>query len=120
MRIISFDVGIKTLSFAVLDSSAADPLLDWKTISLCEPVPPVCCRQDCTVAVKFVYDGRLYCRRHGKDVPGSILPSVRLTPTQLAKLTPAKVLAVASELIGHVTRGIREREDTPTNPPGRA
>lgn len=100
MRIVSFDIGIKTLSFAVLDTSAADPLVDWKTFNMCERQPAVCSglAGTCSAPVKFVHGECVYCRRHAKQVPGAIMPGARRSPTQLSKMTVNEVLAVAADL----------------------
>ena len=98
MRVLSFDIGIKTLSFSVFDTSATDPLADWKMVNLCEPQPIVCVIPSCTASVKFTHKEQMYCKRHAKQVPGVIMPGVRHSPTVLSKMTVSDVLAVATEL----------------------
>jgi hypothetical protein len=100
MRVISFDIGIKTLSFAVFDTTAADPLADWKIFNMCERQPATCCAPAgaCGAAVKYTHGDRAYCKRHAKQVPGAIMPGTRHSPTQLSKMAVGEVLAVATEL----------------------
>lgn len=98
MRVISFDIGIKTLSFAVFDTSAADPLVDWKIFNMCERGKIECCRDGCKNNVKYVYDQAMYCKRHAKQVPGALMPGVRRSPTELSRMNVSEVLAVATDL----------------------
>jgi len=98
MRVLSFDIGIKTLSFAVFDTSASDPLVDWKIFNMCERQAVECCHSDCKAPVKFEFADKIYCKRHAKLVPGGIMPTTRLSPTQLSKMNVDEVLSVARDL----------------------
>lgn len=98
MRLLSFDIGIKTLSFAVFDTTARDQLADWKTFNMCERGTIACCQTDCKNNVKFVHNQQMYCKRHAKQVPGALMPGVRRSPTELSRMGVSEVLAVASEL----------------------
>jgi len=100
MRVISFDIGIKTLSFAVFDTLATDPLVDWKIYNMCERQPAVCSALagTCDAAVKYTHGDCAYCKRHAKLVPGAIMPGTRHSPTQLSKMTVSEVLTTANEL----------------------
>lgn len=100
MRVISFDIGIKTLSFAVFDTLATDPLADWKIFNMCERQPATCCAQKgtCVAAVKYTHGDCAYCKRHAKLVPGVIMPGTRHSPTQLSKMAVSELLIAANEL----------------------
>ena len=98
MRLLSFDIGIKTLSFAVFDTKTRDPLADWKTFNMCEREPVGCCQEGCKNNVKYVHNQNMYCKRHAKQVPGALMPGVRRSPTELSRMNVSEVLAVASEL----------------------
>jgi hypothetical protein len=98
MRALSFDIGIKTLSFAVLDTSARDPMIDWKIFNMCGNDVIECAHADCKGAVKYVHNQTMYCKRHAKQVPGAIMPGVRRSPTELSRMGVSEVLAVASGL----------------------
>jgi len=98
MRVMSFDIGIKTLSFAVFDTTASDPLVDWKIFNMCERKVVECCHSGCEANVKFELGDKMYCKRHAKQVPGGIMPTTRLSPTQLSKMNIDEVLGVAREL----------------------
>ncbi len=98
MRLISFDIGIKTLSFAVFDTSASDPLCDWKTFNMCERVPVVCCHAECISVVKFSLNDRFFCKRHAKTQPRALMPGVRKSPTELSRMNSDALYIVAREL----------------------
>lgn len=98
MRLISFDIGIKTLSFAVFDTSASDPLCDWKTFNMCERVPAVCCGSECNAVVKYVLNEKMYCKRHSKQLPKAIMPGVRKSPTEMSKMTLQQLQDLAADL----------------------
>lgn len=95
---MSFDIGIKTLSFAVFDTTASDPLVDWKIFNMCEHKVIECCHSGCESPVKYELGNKMYCKRHAKQVPGGIMPTTRLSPTQLSKMSVDEVLGVAREL----------------------
>jgi len=98
MRVMSFDIGIKTLSFAVFDTTASDPLVDWKIFNMCERKVAECGHSGCDAPVKYELGDKMYCKRHAKLVPGGIMPTTRLSPTQMSKMNVDEVLGVAREL----------------------
>ena len=98
MRLISFDIGIKTLSFAVFDTTASDPLCDWKTFNMCERVPVVCSHTECVGVVKFTLNDQFFCKRHAKAQPHALMPGVRKSPTELSRMNTDALRRVAVEL----------------------
>lgn len=73
MKILSIDVGIKNLSFCLMDITGSDnqmKILKWDTIDLTEKYEHKCIEIDknglCGKAAKFIKDTKCYCLKHGK------------------------------------------------------
>ena len=123
MRALSIDVGMKNLAYCLFEY---DPLqLDageiktpesimqlvnivaWDTVNLCDdggaaeqPVVPVCSRDGCKFAAKFMHGDEYYCTRHanasGYKMP---LPSPLGTTKSLKKMTLEELKAFSGEYL---------------------
>lgn len=73
MKILSIDVGIKNLSFCLMEVIGSDnnmKILKWDTIDLTEKYEYKCIEIDknglCGKPAKFIKDTKCYCLKHGK------------------------------------------------------
>jgi len=68
MKILSFDIGIKNLSYCLFDSDT-DEILDWDLINLCSDVEFYCDRvlknkKICNKKAKYYSEDEYFCNRH--------------------------------------------------------
>ena len=83
MRILSIDIGIKNLAYAVLDITEASlNILHWDTINLCETVYQCdTCQTNQNKKVclaQYTKNGLYYCKRHTTKHPAYILPTFKV------------------------------------------
>lgn len=73
MKVISFDIGIKNLSFCLMEMDDTVKILKWDNINLTQTKPLVCsCKNknnvECLSTVKYKYKNNHYCLKHAKQL----------------------------------------------------
>ena len=67
MKILSIDIGIKNLAFALIDHNKSDSTFNldsWDVISLCNNIPSC---SICKKQAKFTKDDNNFCKQHTKS-----------------------------------------------------
>lgn len=103
MKILSIDVGIKNLSFCLMDVTGNDEqtrLLKWDTIDLTEKYEYKCIEIDknglCDKPAKFMKDTKCYCLKHGKK-QNYLQPASDLKESFLKKQKIQAVIEIAKK-----------------------
>ena len=68
MKILSFDIGLKNLSYCLFDSDTNE-ILDWDLINLCSDVQFYCDgvlknKKTCNKKAKYYSEDEYFCNRH--------------------------------------------------------
>jgi len=87
MKILSFDIGIKNLSYCLFDSDT-DEILDWDLINLCSDVEFYCDRvlknkKICNKKAKYYSEDEYFCNRH-KDSKSKEIKKEKKIPKDYA------------------------------------
>ena len=84
-HLISFDIGIKNLSYCVLDSS--ENIIQWGIINMCNETY-ICCYQDCNYKASYILREKCYCKTHLKKENKNI--NAKEVPKEYYKLVDGK------------------------------
>ena len=103
MKILSIDVGIKNLSFCLMEIIGSDnqmKILKWDTIDLTEKYEHKCIEIDknglCGKPAKFIKDTKCYCLKHGKK-QNYLQPASDLKESFLKKQKIQSLLEIAKK-----------------------
>jgi len=100
MNIISFDVGIKNLSFCILNlTNGIFNIKQWDVLSLCEEkqlCQEVVKNKKCQKEAKFTKNNECYCNLHAKN-KSYIVPPKELTYSLLKKLKINELIVIANK-----------------------
>lgn len=103
MKILSIDVGIKNLSFCLMQVTGNDTqmkILKWDTIDLTEKYEHKCIEIDknglCDKPAKFIKDTKCYCLKHGKK-QNYLQPATDLKESFLKKQKIQSLLEIAKK-----------------------
>lgn len=81
IRVISWDIGIKNLSYCILEKKSNEnypsdkhgySIIDWEVINLYEEIEKKCCglkknNSVCGKNAKYVFDNKYYCKTHSPE-----------------------------------------------------
>lgn len=102
MKIVSIDIGIKNLSFCLLDTNNNNTIkiIKWDNINLGEKEEYKCIETDknglCNKPAKFLKDGKCYCLKHSKK-HDYLQPSKELNPSSLNKLKLQQLIDIVNK-----------------------
>lgn len=102
MRIISFDVGIKNLSFCILntDNPSSINIDKWDVINLCGDIKHICGEfkkdKQCSNIPKFYKNNDYFCKIHARN-KSYLIPPIELTEKYLKKQKLKDLLVIADK-----------------------
>ena len=104
MKIISFDVGIKNLSFCILntDNHSSINIDKWDIINLCGDIKHTCSEfkkdKQCSNIPKYYKNNEYYCKIHARN-KSYVIPPIELTEKYLKKQKLKDLLVIADKYI---------------------
>lgn len=102
MKIISIDVGIKNLSFCLLENTFDNSfdnfsIKKWEIVNLLEKEISLCQFDKCCQEAKFIKNDKMYCVKHAKKTE-FLIPTKQLNISFLKKQTLENLIKIANEL----------------------